>query len=92
MAGEIEPLNAFGFSVILPAAGIVLILSLGPSRTREGVLMRIATILQLILIIGLPPLALHLLLGLPIAFLLVEMFETRLPLRLREPIARFLVR
>ena len=85
-------LNAFGFSVVLPAVGILMILSLGPGRTREGILMRIAAVLQLIMIISVPSFALHLLLGLPVAFLAVEMFETRLPPRIREPITRMLVR
>ena len=90
--GDIEPLNAFGFGVILPVTGVLLILSLGPSRTREGALMRIGCALQLILIISLPRFALHLLLGLPVVFLAVELFETRLPAWLREPLARFVVR
>ena len=90
--GDLEPLSAFGLSVILPFSGLVLILSLGPSRTREGVLMRIGTAIQMILIVILPRFGLHLLLGLPVAFLVVEFFETRLPSRLRDPLARMAVR
>ena len=92
VGGDIEPLNAFGFGVILPVTGVLLILSFGPSRTREGALIRIGSALQLILIISLPRFALHLLLGLPVVFLAVELFETRVPAWLREPIARFVVR
>jgi hypothetical protein len=53
----------------------------------EGVLVRIGTACQLILILAVPPFPLHLLLGLPVVFLLVDLFETRLPRRLREPVA-----
>lgn len=90
--GRMDPLNGFGFGVILPFTLIVLITLLGPSKTRESGLMRAATIIQLILVISLPQFALHLLLGLPVAFLAVEIFETRLPRSIREPISRMLVR
>lgn len=90
--GRMDPLNAFGFSVILPLTLILLIMSLGPNRTRESGLMRVGTMIQLILIMSLPNVALHLLLGLPLVFLAVEIFETRLPRRVRDPVARILVR
>ena len=89
--GDLDPLTAYGFTVIFPLVLVLAILSLGPSRTREGILMRIATCCQLILLMALPPLSLYLLLGLPVAFLFVELFETRMPRVVREPIARRLV-
>jgi hypothetical protein len=89
--GDLDPLIAYGFTVIFPLVLLLAILSLGPSRTREGILMRIATCCQLILVMALPPLSLYFLLGLPVAFLLVELFETRMPRVVREPIARRLV-
>jgi hypothetical protein len=89
--GDLDPLIAYGFTVIFPLVLLLAILSLGPSRTREGILMRIATCCQLILVMALPPLSLYFLLGLPVAFLLVELFETRMPRVVREPIAMRLV-
>ena len=89
--GDLEQLTAYGFTVVFPLVLIGLLLSQGPGRTREGVLMRIGTACQMILIIAVPPLALHLLLGLPVVFLMVELFETRLPTTLREPVAARLV-
>jgi hypothetical protein len=87
---SLDDLTAYGFTVIFPLALVLLIF--GRSRTREGVLMRLATIGQLLLIVAIPPYALQLLLGLPIAFLFVELFETRLPAAIRDPIATRLVR
>lgn len=89
--GDVGPATAYAFTVIFPVVLIGLLLSLGPGRTREGVLMRLGTACQIVLVIAVPPYALHLLLGLPIVFLLVELFETRLPKRLREPIAARLI-
>ncbi len=77
----------YGFTVLFPLVLIGLLLSVGPGRTREGVLMRIGTAFQMILVIAVPPLALQFVLGLPIVFLLVELFETRTPARLREFVA-----
>ena len=85
------PLTAYGFTVVFPLVLIGLLLSLAPGRTREGVLMRIGTAFQMILVIVVPLLALHFVLGLPLVFLLVELFETRVPDRLREPLAAWWV-
>ena len=85
--GTLAPLTSYGFTVVFPLVLIGLLLSMGPGRTREGVLMRIGTACQMILVIAVPPLALQFVLGLPIVFLLVELFETRTPARLRELVA-----
>ncbi|MGI4944021.1 MAG: hypothetical protein ACRYHQ_26270 [Janthinobacterium lividum] len=87
LTGNLGQLTTYGFTVVFPLVLIGLLLSLGPGRTREGVLMRIGTACQMILVILVPPLALHLVLGLPIVFLLVELFETRMPAKLREFVA-----
>jgi len=89
--GDVEPATGFGFTVIFPLVLFTLIFWLGPNRSREGVLMRIGTACQLILIVAAPPIALLLLLGLPVVYLLVELFETRSPAFLRKPITRLLV-
>lgn len=86
--GDPDQLLAFPLTVIFPAILAGLLLALPTTRSREGALMRLGTILQLALIILLPPLALYLALGLPVVFLVVELFETRLPQPLRDPIVR----
>ncbi|MGA2042033.1 MAG: hypothetical protein ABSG83_01540 [Roseiarcus sp.] len=89
--GDLEPALGFGFTVIFPTLLLAVLLRLGPTRSREGALMRIGAAAQLVLVVGLPAFALQLLLGLPVVFLMVELFETRAPRRLREPIAAMLV-
>lgn len=86
--GNSDHLLAFPLTVIFPAILAGLLLALPATRSREGALMRLGTIIQFALIILLPPLALYLALGLPVVFLVVELFETRLPQRLRDPIVR----
>ena len=86
--GDPDQLLAFPLTVIFPAILAGLLLALPATRSREGALMRLGTIIQLALIILLPPLALYLALGLPVVFLVVELFETRLPQPLRDPIVR----
>jgi len=86
--GDPDQLLAFPLTVIFPAILVGLLLALPATRSREGALMRLGTIIQLALIILLPPLALYLALGLPVVFLVVELFETRLPQPLRDPIVR----
>lgn len=86
--GDPDQLLAFPLTVIFPAILTGLLLALPATRSREGALMRLGTIIQLALIILLPPLALYLALGLPVVFLVVELFETRLPQPLRDPIVR----
>lgn len=54
--------------------------------------MRAGTMIQLCLIVLLPSAALYLALGLPVVFLVVELFETRVPHVIREPIVRIAVR
>ena len=50
--------------------------------------MQLGAMIQLALIIAIPPAALYLALGFPVVFLVVELFETRLPAGLRDPIKR----
>jgi hypothetical protein len=83
-----EPWVAFGFSVIFPATLALLLLRLPAAQTAEGVLMRIATVLQMVWITAFPSWALLLLLGLPVAFLFVEVLETRVPERIRVGVRR----
>lgn len=91
-AGEGALLTAFSFAVVLPASVVVALLGLPATRTLEGILMRIGTLLQLLLLLALPAFSLHLLLGLPLVFLVVELFVTRVPERLRQPIQQCVLR
>lgn len=86
--GDPDLLLAFPLTVIFPAILAGLLLAMPPTRSREGALMRLGTIIQFGLIVLLPDLALYLALGLPVVFLAVELFETRLPPTLREPLVR----
>lgn len=83
-----DPLLAFPLTVVFPAILIGLLLAMPPTRSREGALMRLGTTIQLGLIVLLPDASLLLALGLPVVFLVVELFETRLPQGLRDPIVR----
>jgi hypothetical protein len=89
--GDASRLLAFPFEAVLPAMLLVILSMLSPTRTREGLLMRVGAMIQLWLIIVLPVVALYLTLGFPVVFLVVELFETRLPPRLRDPLARVVV-
>ena len=90
-SGDPSPLLAFPFTAVLPAVLLVILAFMPPTRTREGLLMRIGVMIQLLLIISLPPLALILTLGFPVVFLIVEIFETRIPPRIRDPLARLVI-
>jgi hypothetical protein len=90
-AGGEAQLLAFPLAVILPFALIVGLAQLPPTDSREGALMRLGTMIQLVAIIALPHLALYLALGLPVVFLVVELYETRVPASLRDGVFRFFV-
>jgi hypothetical protein len=90
-SGDPSPLLAFPFGAILPAVLLVILALMPPTRTREGLLMRVGAMIQLLLIILLPTIALYLALGFPVVFLVVEIFETRIPLRIREPLAHLVI-
>ena len=89
--GDPSPLLAFPFSVILPVVLLVILTALPPTRSREGLLMRVGAMIQLWLIVILPTVALYLTLGFPVVFLVVELFETRIPSTIRDPLARLVI-
>ena len=91
MRGSEEALLAFPPAAIFPALLILILAAMPPAASREGALMRVGTMMQCVAIVGVPALALHLALGLPVVFLAVELFETRCPASLREAIARLVV-
>lgn len=90
-AADEEPLLAFPLSVIFPALLVVALMRMPPAASREGILMQLGTMIQCVLIVALPAFALHLALGLPVVFLVVELFETRCPPALRDALARRVV-
>lgn len=92
MRGDLAPATTVGFTAIFPGILFTALASLPGPQTREALLMRLGVLLQLILIVALPRYALHLLLGLPVVFLVVELFETRTPRALREAVAGRLAR
>ena len=53
--------------------------------------MRLGTVMQLMAIIALPEFALLLALGLPVVFLVVELYSTRVPISARSRISRAFV-
>jgi len=81
--GNERPLLALPLTVLFPAILVVILAAMPPAKSREGLLMRIGTMIQLLLIITFPAASLLLALGLPVVFLVVEIFETRLPTGLR---------
>jgi hypothetical protein len=85
------PLLAFPLSVILPTILIVLLCRMLPAKSQEGILMRLGTVMQLMAIIALPEFALLLALGLPVVFLVVELYSTRVPISARSRISRAFV-
>ena len=70
---------AFPLSVILPGATFLYLASQRGMSSQEGVLMQLGAMVQILLIIACPNWALHLALGFPVVFLIVELFETRMP-------------
>lgn len=87
-AGDETALLTLPLGVIFPTLLVAALIGMPPTRTREGLLMRLATATHLLLIVAVPSLALQLALGLPVVFLIVEMFETRLPPVWRDRILR----
>ena len=90
--GDLEPLGRIGLQALVPTVLGALIMVMPPGRSAEGVLMRVAACVQLLVIVLLPRFALPVALGFPIVFLVVEVFETQAPRTLRTFVERCLVR
>lgn len=86
-----DPLLKFPLTVIFPAILIAIVLSMKPTRTREGLLMKFGTLLHLLLILCIPHFALHLALGFPFVFLTVELFETRMPENIKASLSKLVI-
>ena len=85
-AGQPEPLLNLPLAVLVPAMVFTYLITRRGFASQEGALMQLGCLIQLFLIVALPPAALHLALGFPVVFLAVELFETRLPAHLRDPL------
>ncbi|MES2984321.1 MAG: hypothetical protein V4735_03940 [Pseudomonadota bacterium] len=86
--GQNTEIQSYAFCVVFPASLLLLFAFMGTARTKEGMLMRFGSMLQLLLILCLPSFALYLALGFPVVFFAVEIFCTRIPRKLAQPIER----
>jgi len=83
--GDQTQFLAFPLSVVLPAMVFAFLSTRRTAASQEGVLMQLGVMFQILLIIALPSFALYLALGVPIVFLVVELFETKMPNSLKTP-------
>ena len=81
----------FPLGVVVPALIFIFLARTHRFKTAEGALMQLGTLIQLVLIVGVPKYTLHLALGFPVVFLVVELFETRVPKVLRNPIRNWVL-
>jgi hypothetical protein len=90
-SGDASEALAFPLTVILPGLGFAFLTLRRDMSSQEGVLMQLGAMIQILLILALPRFGLHLALGFPIVFLIVELFETRFPVMIKVPILRRLL-
>lgn len=81
--GDQTAFLTFPLSVILPVMVFSFLATRRSMASQEGALMQLGAMMQILLIIALPSFALYLALGFPVVFLMVELFETRLPKSLK---------
>ena len=90
--GSADALGIFPFSVIFPSAFILFLLLFAPkTRSVEGVYMLFGSVILFLLIILIKSFALHLLLGWPVVFLLVELYATKAPNTIQKMTQNMLV-
>lgn len=82
---------AFPLSVVLPAMIFSFLATRRGMASQEGALMQLGAMMQILLILALPSFALYLALGFPVVFLMVELFETRLPNSLKTAVKSRLI-
>lgn len=90
-AGSYTAIEAYSFRVVFPAMFITCLVMMHGTRTREGLLMRFGTILQLLMIICIPPAAEYLALGFPVVFMVVELLVAKLPPAIARPIEKVII-
>lgn len=84
--GDQTAFLAFPLSVVLPIIVFSFLATRRDMSSQEGALMQLGAMIQILLIVALPQFAIYLALGFPIVFLLVELFETRGPTRLKSEV------
>lgn len=84
--GDVSAILAFPLTVILPMFAFIYVGRLNNMVSEEGALMQLGVMIQLLLILSFPSFALYLVLGFPVVFLVVELFETKAPKWLRDRI------
>lgn len=77
--GDQTAFLSFPLSVILPLLVFSFLATRRSTASQEGTLMQLGAMIQILLIVALPRFALYLALGFPVVFLVVELFETKLP-------------
>lgn len=91
MDGDQTAFLTFPLSVILPVMMFSFLATRRSMASQEGTLMQLGAMVQILLIIALPSFAIYLVLGFPVVFLFVELFETRLPNAAKTAIKRRLI-
>lgn len=84
--GDQTAFLTFPLSVILPVMIFAFLATRRSMASQEGALMQLGAMMQILLIIALPSFALYLALRFPVVFLMVELFETRLPNSLKTAV------
>ena len=87
-ASDAAAFLAFPLAVMIPALAYLFLATRRGMVSEEGALMQLGAMIQLALIIALPRFALYLALGFPVVFLVVEIFETKVPAALRVWVKR----
>jgi hydrogenase-4 membrane subunit HyfE len=90
-SGDPSEALAFPLTVILPGLAFAFLALRRDMLSQEGALMQLGAMIQILLILALPRFGLHLALGFPIVFLIVEMFETRMPIMIKVRILHRLI-
>jgi hypothetical protein len=90
-SGDPSEALAFPLTVVLPGLVFAFLALRRDMSSQEGALMQLGAMMQIVLILALPRFGLHLALGFPIVFLIVELFETRMPVLVKARILRRLL-
>lgn len=91
IAGNQTAFLTFPLSVILPVMIFSFLATRRSMASQEGALMQLGAMVQILLIVAMPSFAIYLVLGFPVVFLFVELFETKLPNAAKTAIKRRLI-
>lgn len=91
-SGSKTAIESYSLCVALPAILIAILSCMKGTKTKEGLFMRVGLMTHLLLIILLPDFALHLALGFPVVFLIVELLTTKLPAKLYHSIEKTIIK